>query len=54
MITRGFEALTVQFMAAYQAGLTGKVAKWAVRKQKLHRRVSTQAMMSVAALVNVN
>ena len=42
------------FMAAYRVGLTGKAAEWAVYKQKSHQRVGPQAMMSVAALVNVN
>ena len=41
-------------MAAYCEKLTGKAAEWAVRKQKSHRRVGPQAMMSIDAVVNVN
>jgi hypothetical protein len=41
-----------QFMDAYQQGLTGKVAKWAVRLQKLHRRVEQGAMMVIEAILN--
>ena len=28
-------------------GLTGKVAKWAVQKQKSHHRISEQTMMDI-------
>ncbi len=56
-VIRCFFNQSWQFMAAYRVGLTGltgKAAEWAVRKQKSHQRVGPQAMMSVAALVNVN
>jgi len=39
-------------MDAYQHGLTGKAADWAVHKQKSHRRVGQAAMMSIEAVVN--
>jgi len=39
-------------MDAYHANLTGKAAEWAVHKQKLHQRVSPEAMMSIDAIVN--
>jgi hypothetical protein len=41
-------------MAVYHASLTGKVAEWAVHKQKLHWRVSLEAMILVHAVLNVN
>ena len=39
-------------MSAYQMGLTGKVAEWAVRKQKQHWQVSRAAMMSIDAVLD--
>ena len=42
------------FMDAYQKGLTGKAAEWAVKKQKSHKRVSQQAMASIEAVLNTN
>jgi hypothetical protein len=41
-----------QFMDAYQHGLTGKAADWAVWKQKAHRQVRQAAMMSIEAVIN--
>jgi hypothetical protein len=41
-----------QFMSAYQKGLTGNAAAWAVRKQKQHRQVSNMVMMSIDAVLN--
>ena len=41
-----------RFMDAYQRGLTGKAAKWAVHQQKSHRRAGKRAMMSVDAVLN--
>ena len=41
-------------MDAYQKGLTGKAAEWAVKKQKSHKRVSQQAMASIEAVLNTN
>jgi len=32
-----------RFMDAYQEGLTGHVAEWAVKKQKSHRRIAERA-----------
>ena len=40
------------FMDAYQRGLTGKAAKWAVHQEKSHRRAGKHAMMSVDAVLN--
>ena len=39
------------FLEAYQSGLMGKAAAWAVKKQKQHRAVSERAMV---AMENVN
>jgi len=39
-------------MDAYQQGLTGKAAEWAVQKQKSHQRVGQGAMMSIEAVLN--
>jgi len=41
-------------MDAYQRGLTGKAAEWAVHKQKSHRRVGQQAMHPIDAVLNTN
>jgi len=41
-------------MDAYRQGLTGKVAEWAVKRQKSHRRVGQQAMISIEAVLNTN
>jgi len=41
-----------RFMDAYWHGLTGKAAEWAIQKQRSHRRVGPQAMMSVDAVLN--
>ncbi len=41
-------------MDAYQQGLTGKAAEWAVRKQKAHRRVGLGTMMSIEGVLNRN
>jgi len=41
-------------MDAYQQGLTGKAAEWAVKRQKSHRRVGQQAMISIEAVLNTN
>jgi len=41
-----------QFMDAYQKGLTGKAAAWAVKKQKGHCVVSQQAYMQLEAVLN--
>jgi len=41
-------------MDAYRQGLIGKAAKWAVRKQKAHRRVGQGVMMSIEAVLNRN
>ena len=40
-------------MSAYQKGLTGKAAAWAVRKQRQHHQVSNQAIMSIDAVLNL-
>ncbi|ETW86772.1 hypothetical protein HETIRDRAFT_42185 [Heterobasidion irregulare TC 32-1] len=39
------------FMDAYHKGLIGKVAEWAVCKQKSHRRVGQCTMMSVDTML---
>jgi len=43
-----------QFMDAYRWGLTGKAAEWAVKREKLYRRVGQQAMISIEAVLNTN
>jgi len=43
---------TWRFMSAYRAGLTGKAAAWAVRKQKGHCAVSHVAMMHLESVLN--
>jgi len=40
------------FMSAYHIKLTGKVAVWAVCKQKSQRSISQTAMMHLDAIVN--
>jgi hypothetical protein len=40
------------FMDAYRKGLTRDAAAWAVKQQKGHRKVSQQAMMQIASIVN--
>jgi hypothetical protein len=40
------------FMSAYQKGLTGEAAAWAVRKQKQHHSVSQTVMDSIMAVLN--
>ena len=51
-VIRRFFNHSWRFMSAYRQGLTGKAAEWAVRKQKSHRRVGQQAMMSIEAIMN--
>ena len=41
-------------MEAYQQGLTGKAAEWAVHQQKSHWWVGEQAMMAIEAVVDKN
>ena len=41
-------------MQAYCQGLTGKVAEWAMWKQKSHRWAGQQAMDSMEAVVTTN
>jgi len=53
-VIRWFFDRSWRFMDAYQHGLTGKAAEWAVRKQKSHRRVGSGATMSIAAVMNQN
>ena len=50
-VIRRFINCSGQFMEAYQAGLTGKAAAWAVKKQKQHCTVPERAMV---AMENVN
>ena len=42
------------FMDTYQRGLIGKVAEWAVHKQKSHQRVGQNVMRSIKAILNTN
>jgi hypothetical protein len=51
-VIRRFFNCSWQFMDAYQKGLTGIAAEWAIHKQKLHQKAGLQAMMSVAAVLN--
>ena len=51
-VIRRFINWAWHFMSAYHIGLTGKVAAWAVRKQKGHRSVSQGAMMHLDAIMN--
>ncbi|ETW79476.1 hypothetical protein HETIRDRAFT_322612, partial [Heterobasidion irregulare TC 32-1] len=39
------------FIDVYYMGLTGKVAEWAICKQKSHRRVGQCTIMSVDAML---
>ena len=50
----GFQLVLAVYgrLSCRRAGLTGKVAEWAVHKQKSHCQVGPRAMMSVAAIVN--
>ncbi len=41
-------------MDAYRQGLIGKVADWAVCKQKSHRKIGQRAIMSIEAVLNTN
>jgi hypothetical protein len=50
-VIRRFINRSWRFMSAYQMGLTGKAAEWAVQKQKQHRKVSQVAMMSIEAVL---
>lgn len=51
-VIRRFINRAWRFMSAYRLGLKGKVAAWAVRKQKGHRAVSQCAMMHLDAITN--
>jgi len=51
-VIRHFINRSWRFMSAYQLGLTGKAAAWAVHKQKQHCQVSERAMMSIEAVLN--
>jgi len=53
-VIRRFFNCSWRFMAAYCEGLTGKVAEWAVRKQKSYRRAGEQAMKLIEAVVDRN
>jgi hypothetical protein len=53
-VIRWFFNRSWRFMDAYKQGLTEKAAEWAVKKQKSHRRVGQQAMISIEALLNTN
>jgi hypothetical protein len=52
IVIRRFMNRSLRFMSAYHIKLTGKVAAWAVRKQKSHRSISQTAMMHLDAIVN--
>ena len=41
-----------QFMSAYQRGLTGKAAAWAIKKQQSHCSVPEHACIAIEALLN--
>ncbi|KIK18275.1 hypothetical protein PISMIDRAFT_109744, partial [Pisolithus microcarpus 441] len=51
-VIRWFINRSWRFMSAYQLGLTGRAAEWAVRKQKQHCQVSQAAMMSIEAVLS--
>ena len=51
-LPRRFINRSFRCMTAYQKGLTGKAALWAVWQQKSHLQVSQQAMMSINAVLN--
>jgi len=50
-VIRQFFNCSWKFMDAYQIGLTGRAADWAVNRQKSHRRVGEQAMTSIEAVL---
>ncbi|KIJ31504.1 hypothetical protein M422DRAFT_185786, partial [Sphaerobolus stellatus SS14] len=43
-----------RFTPAYQGGLTGKAAAWAIRKLKGHHTISNAAFISIEALVQLH
>ncbi|KAF9489413.1 hypothetical protein BDN71DRAFT_1529516 [Pleurotus eryngii] len=51
-VIRRFVNRSWRFMSAYRCGLTGRVAEWAVRKQKGHHTVSGLAMLAIESLVH--
>ena len=51
-VIRQFSNRSWRFMSAYQWGLTGKVAEWAVCQQKSHWWIGQQAMMVIKSIVN--
>jgi len=51
-VIRRFFNRSWRFMDTYRKGITGRVAEWAVRKHKSHRRAGQQAMMLVDAVLN--
>jgi hypothetical protein len=51
-VIRWFFNRSWRFMDAYQQGLTGHAAEWAVQKQKSHWKVGQRAMMSIEAVLN--
>ncbi|KIJ33012.1 hypothetical protein M422DRAFT_183718, partial [Sphaerobolus stellatus SS14] len=50
-VIRWFINRAWRFTAAYQGGLTGKAAAWAVRKFKGHHTISNAALISIEVLV---
>jgi hypothetical protein len=51
-VIRQFINCSWRFMSAYQLGLTGKAAAWAVGKQKQHCQVSAKAILLIESLLN--
>ncbi|RXW24341.1 hypothetical protein EST38_g1508 [Candolleomyces aberdarensis] len=51
-VIRRFINRSWRFTAAYEQGLTGQAAAWAVRKYKGHRTISNQALIRIESLVN--
>ena len=51
-VIRRFITRSWRLMSAYQKGLTGHAAAWAVLKQRQHRQVSERAMISIDAVLN--
>lgn len=49
---RAFARLSFRWMDAYRHGLTGKAAKYAVKKYKSHRSINEEIMNNINVLLN--
>lgn len=51
-VIRRFINRSWRFVDAYQQGLTGKAAEWAVRKFKGHRTISNRALLLIESILS--